>query len=320
IRSRVGKIVLVPLPSPRGRRIFLGDKAFYPYLVVARRREAPEIGVAPHSGECLRIEPYTPLGLALLTSYTMDSSSIIELRTYAPPYLRGLYDPIHLYLAAVINERLRGENADNAVLTWRHPSVRPHRKAVAVDLWDRLINEYEYKVSFMVLRGLEFMLMVFGVKLYPVPRKQGPLSIPDRIVEGIKKVNRGEMSVREFADKILINSDISISYIRFRRVIGNISEYEKLLPVTTLSTGSIMAEESEKLRFAEGIAKSVSRSCVGFAPSTLRLDYFSNMDEETLKNGPLHHVLEVLATTIGRPLTGVAVAELSRAADTATAH
>ena len=79
------------------------------------------------------------------------------------------------------------------------------------------------------------------------------------------------------------------------------------------------SDDLVRLGLIGDIAKRLSRPCIGFAPSTLRLDFFSHMDEDTLTKELLHVFLEVLDTAISKPL-GASIAEVQRATDTATAQ
>ncbi|OWJ55466.1 hypothetical protein Pdsh_01320 [Pyrodictium delaneyi] len=296
VRSSVGKITLAPLPSPDSSdgMLQLGDARWYLYLFTARRREAFELGVAPSTDKGIsEIRPFTPFGALLVTSRRLGNGwSVVELRVYAQRRLARMFDSIVSFLTALMNGRLSGKG-ETIVLDAGFPIIRPYRAFIASNLWEALNGSH--KLSFMALRGMDFALMIFGRKLvYPIMRDDDGDSEIKKLIEAIRKVNNGEMSVEDFVKNVLARG-YEIGYMK----LSNVTNPDLYSEILDDARQGIMGGSSD---IVKAIVSSVSKPYVGFKPARLRVDYFSNMTEEAA----YENVVKPLESSIARVLDEVA--------------
>jgi len=278
------QIILIPFPHPDKRLLNIGNSKWLTYLVSAKRKEGMDIGLTapPLKGETELI-PYAPLGLVLVRIAELTQEhNILELRIYASKQLFKLVKYLPLYLAVLLKEQ-----GLEKIITPYDATVKPYLGSLTSTLWEKFGQEC--KLSFIVLRGIGCVILVFGdtVRPFLTSEEQDDKSSLEAIMRKIRDVNEGKLTIKQLIIDI-INSGYNVSYLKLRRV-EDITLYREILS---------KLDEINHPAILQSAFKAIGRTFIGIAPAQLRVDFYSNLTEYEYETNILTKIKETLVKTL----------------------
>ncbi|HIC99514.1 MAG TPA: hypothetical protein EYP08_07810 [Pyrodictiaceae archaeon] len=286
IRSAHSQMILIPFPHPNKRLLNIGNSEWLIYLISAKKKEGMDIGItAPPLKDETELRPYAPLGLVLIRVVGLTQKyNVLELRIYASRQLFKFVKYLLLYLAVLLRE----QGLEN-IITPYDVVFKSYLGSLTSTLWEKFGQEC--KLSFIVLRGIGCVILVFGDIVRPFLTSGEPDSKSglETIIRKIRDVNEGKLTIKQLIIDI-IDSGYNISYLKLRKV-EDITPYREILPkLDGINHPAIL----------QSVFKAIGKTFIGIAPAQLRIDFYSNLTEYEYEVNILARIKETLIETLMR--------------------